>query len=407
MRACSILPRDMPRSYEPHCTQSWESRISSVRYCNALNSTLFDKCRAKVDPKYYFNACRLDMCECPGDQCHCEVLTAYARECERAGFMVHNWREPTGCRNVTSFRYSGTNQISREDSDDDDNDVESSDKNEVLMLSTNLEELPPSKFVSTGLGDFLPACSPDNSEHCEPSTVDSVDSELKKKAKKKPKLTKQERREKRRKEKQRQKKREERLKRKERRRLKRLREKERRERLKKNRKNKNKNKFVDDEDEDYDDETEDGDDYHGVVVQQVQGDDGDRRRKLSWTKFERGKPPPFEFLLTSSPALSGSSTGQKEVEAEEEDYPVDQADLVHGSFSPPQHSRVRAGGRVPLPLLDGRPSPLRDSSSMSDSSETSPSDARDDRTLSESDLPSSQREVRRNWKTTRRRNDQQ
>ena len=413
MRACSILPRDMPRSYEPHCTQSWESRISSVRYCNALNSTLFDKCRAKVDPKYYFNACRLDMCECPGDQCHCEVLTAYARECERAGFMVHDWRDPTGCQNVTSFRYSGTNQISREDSDDDDNDVESSNKNEVLMLSSNLEELPPSKFVPTDLGDFLPACSPDNAEHCEPSVnnfggEDNVKSELKKKPKKKPKLTKEERREKRRKEKQRQKKREERLKKKERRRLKRLREKERRERLKKNRKNKNK-KFVDDEDdEDYDDETEDEDEdeYHGVVVQQVQGDDGDRRRKLSWAKFERGKPPPFEFLLTSSPALSGSSTGQKEVEAEEEDYPVDQADLVRGSFRPSQHSRVRAGGRVPLPLLDGRPSPLRDSSSVSDSSETS-SSVRDDRTLGDADLPSSQREVRRNWKTTRRRNDQQ
>lgn len=60
-------------------------RINSVRYCNALNSTLFDKCHAKVDPKYYYDACRLDMCECPGDQCHCEVLTAYARECERAG----------------------------------------------------------------------------------------------------------------------------------------------------------------------------------------------------------------------------------------------------------------------------------------------------------------------------------
>ena len=129
LRACSVLPQDMPRSYEPQCTQTWESRsvcivlrrqncpsfqticilcrIKSDRSCNALNSPLFDSCsRDKVDSTYYFNACKLDMCECPGDQCHCEVLTAYARECERKGVLVHDWRRDTGCENVTSFSFS-------------------------------------------------------------------------------------------------------------------------------------------------------------------------------------------------------------------------------------------------------------------------------------------------------------
>ncbi len=46
-----------------------------------------------MTPGFLLFVTRLDMCECPGDQCHCEVLTAYARECERAGFMVHNWSE--------------------------------------------------------------------------------------------------------------------------------------------------------------------------------------------------------------------------------------------------------------------------------------------------------------------------
>ena len=46
------------------------------------------------------------MCECPGDECHCEVLTAYARACERAGVIVHRWREETQCRNVTSFSFA-------------------------------------------------------------------------------------------------------------------------------------------------------------------------------------------------------------------------------------------------------------------------------------------------------------
>ena len=111
LKACSVLPQDMPRSYEPHCTQTWASRIASDRNCNALNSTLFERCAKLVETAYYHNACKLDMCECPGDQCHCEVLTAYARECERAGVLVHNWRAATGCENVTSFRWADKSQI--------------------------------------------------------------------------------------------------------------------------------------------------------------------------------------------------------------------------------------------------------------------------------------------------------
>jgi len=356
------------------------------------------------------------MCECPGDQCHCEVLTAYARECERAGLMVHNWRDSTGCRNVTSFRYSGTNQVSREDSDDD-GDVESADRNDVL-LSTDIEELSPTRFVTSDLGDFLPACSPETAEHC--NTENDLEDKTivkKERRKKKEKLTTEERRErkrKERKEKRREKKRQERLKKKkERRRLRRLREKERRERLNKNRK-KNKKIIADDDD---DDEEEVEEDYGGVVVQQVQGDDGDTRRKLSWSKYEKGKPPPFEFLLNSSPALS-ESTGQKEVqEEEEEDYQVDPNELEAPINFKPSHSRVKSGSRVPLPLLEGGGAHVKDLSAKSfpqiDSLEVAAargSGNSDERTSSSSltsedqQLPQSQRE-RRNWKKTRRRNE--
>ena len=107
LRACSVLPRDMPTVSERHCTQTWEAKIKSDRNCNALNSTLFHSCLSRVNPSYYYDACKLDMCECPGDRCHCEVLTAYARECERAGVIVHNWRQETGCLNVTSFTFGG------------------------------------------------------------------------------------------------------------------------------------------------------------------------------------------------------------------------------------------------------------------------------------------------------------
>ena len=33
------------------------------------------------------------------------MLTAYARECERAKIDIHNWRQETGCLNVTSFTF--------------------------------------------------------------------------------------------------------------------------------------------------------------------------------------------------------------------------------------------------------------------------------------------------------------
>ena len=146
LRACSVLPRDMPQSYEPQCTQSWEAKIRSDRNCNALNSNLFTACSAKVEPSYYYNACKLDMCECPGDQCHCEVLTAYARECERAGILVHKWREATGCENVSSFSWYNNNNINSTDSNNNNNNNRS--LNEIS--STLAPASPPSTVVVAG-----------------------------------------------------------------------------------------------------------------------------------------------------------------------------------------------------------------------------------------------------------------
>jgi len=79
-----------------------------------LHSSLFSECAQVVDPSYYHNACKLDMCECPGDTCHCEVLAAYARACENAKSTVYGWREATGCQNVTSFRWKNGEEQSGE-----------------------------------------------------------------------------------------------------------------------------------------------------------------------------------------------------------------------------------------------------------------------------------------------------
>ncbi|CAB4064103.1 unnamed protein product [Lepeophtheirus salmonis] len=103
LKSCSRGPSKSTTA--PSCSQNWGSKIKSDRNCNAFRSPLFQTCRSHIPYDYYFNACKLDMCECPGNQCHCEVLTAYVRECERSGILISKWREVTGCKNLSSFSY--------------------------------------------------------------------------------------------------------------------------------------------------------------------------------------------------------------------------------------------------------------------------------------------------------------
>ena len=58
------------------------------------------------------------------------MLTAYARECERAGVRIPNWRDATGCKNIIPFKYSGENLHSGETSQPN------ATLNEVLDLAT-------------------------------------------------------------------------------------------------------------------------------------------------------------------------------------------------------------------------------------------------------------------------------
>jgi hypothetical protein len=180
------------------------------------------------------------MCECPGDQCHCEVLTAYARECERAGFMVHNWRDSTGCKNVSSFKYSGLgNHVTH---DGLGNDEVHWHNNEVIQANTGQRAAP--KFISTNLGEFLPACSPESAVQCDQGYARKEDTaKMPDAAKQKLKPRKRKRLERRQKERERQKRREERrMKRRERRRRRKQREKERQEQRKRNRRKERKEK---------------------------------------------------------------------------------------------------------------------------------------------------------------------
>lgn len=65
-----------------------------------------------------------------------QVLTAYARECERAGIRVSTWREQTGCRNVKPFKYSGEHASGETSATSDVNAT----LNEVITDLDGLEE---------------------------------------------------------------------------------------------------------------------------------------------------------------------------------------------------------------------------------------------------------------------------
>lgn len=363
LRACSVLPKDMPHSYEPECTQSWPSKIKSDRYCNALKSALFQKCVNFVDPEYYFNACKLDMCECPGEQCHCEVLTAYARECERAGQLITGWRSTTGCRNVSSFKYA---------KHDDSSDLtENHIMNDVLSLlpltttastttTTTTTEAPSSSEVTTttsspsflpwilppkarDLGPALPGCSPDTVEFCKVA---------KKREKKRLKHERARARRLRQRRKRKRKQREERWRKRQQRRNKKKRERKMRRKMAKS--------------------GEDTVFKMGSVALTMRRNLSDNQKKLKWSS----KIPPFEALLSASPdALNMTALASTAAAAEHTEEFIDASGIsstsddfhLHQPQERPAAAKKGQKTRTPLPLKEFS---SHASSSSSSSAET-------------------------------------
>ncbi|XP_015919443.1 BMP-binding endothelial regulator protein [Parasteatoda tepidariorum] len=75
-----------------------DARVRIIRECNVLKSSVFKPCHKTVSAVDYYKSCFLDAGECrPRDRCYCQSLTAYARQCTRAGLELGNWRTTTGC----------------------------------------------------------------------------------------------------------------------------------------------------------------------------------------------------------------------------------------------------------------------------------------------------------------------
>jgi BMP-binding endothelial regulator protein len=90
-KACARQKENL--SKPPTCRLKKPSTI-----CKPLQRTdFFGNCNSRLNPDNYFEACKLDMCECPTGMCYCESFAAYARECQRLGVQLSNWRLETNC----------------------------------------------------------------------------------------------------------------------------------------------------------------------------------------------------------------------------------------------------------------------------------------------------------------------
>lgn len=106
-------------------------RQRSNRHCKTLKyNGQFGECGSKLSPSNYYEACVQDMCECPNDNCYCESLAAYARECERLNVILPDWRQDTGCRNTG---------ISRKKIQDRQNHKKNFSVNRRKMISGNIK----------------------------------------------------------------------------------------------------------------------------------------------------------------------------------------------------------------------------------------------------------------------------
>uniref|UniRef100_A0A1I8Q6R3 BMP-binding endothelial regulator protein n=1 Tax=Stomoxys calcitrans TaxID=35570 RepID=A0A1I8Q6R3_STOCA len=90
-KACSRKQENI--AAEPTCKQRKSNAL-----CRPLReSEVFNYCDSRVNPKNYHDSCKMDVCDCPTGMCHCDSFAAYARECQRLGVTLPDWRTSTAC----------------------------------------------------------------------------------------------------------------------------------------------------------------------------------------------------------------------------------------------------------------------------------------------------------------------
>uniref|UniRef100_A0A8C4T620 Alpha-tectorin-like n=1 Tax=Erpetoichthys calabaricus TaxID=27687 RepID=A0A8C4T620_ERPCA len=83
-----------------NCTQEGDEVYSSDQYCGiiSLPSGPFQACHSVINPLEYITNCVSDMCHLQGSTTVlCEVIRNYAKECQRMGVAISEWRNLTSC----------------------------------------------------------------------------------------------------------------------------------------------------------------------------------------------------------------------------------------------------------------------------------------------------------------------
>ncbi|XP_006822488.2 LOW QUALITY PROTEIN: uncharacterized protein LOC100375545 [Saccoglossus kowalevskii] len=58
-----------------------------------LNDPMFTHCHTFVNPQYYYENCKFDVCSCQQTDCHCVIFADYAHDCAEKGVPLIGWRQ--------------------------------------------------------------------------------------------------------------------------------------------------------------------------------------------------------------------------------------------------------------------------------------------------------------------------
>ncbi|KAM8881275.1 SCO-spondin isoform 1-T4 [Synchiropus picturatus] len=88
------LPSGVPT--DP-CATYTQRRQYADALCSVIHNIVFKACHDVVEREPYFRLCLSEVCSCASQRdCHCAVLTAYARQCAQEGVTIQ-WRNDAFC----------------------------------------------------------------------------------------------------------------------------------------------------------------------------------------------------------------------------------------------------------------------------------------------------------------------
>ena len=98
---CSLIDADFRLT---NCEKNHQVASYAKTVCSQLLSSKFSSCHKVVDPSRYVENCLEDVCGCNGRQeCLCDILTAYSRQCSLNGVILKGWRNGSDCGKLLSF----------------------------------------------------------------------------------------------------------------------------------------------------------------------------------------------------------------------------------------------------------------------------------------------------------------